>query len=229
MATLGLENLRLDGVRLAVLDVDHTLVDGSTAFWFGYYLARHGEIPWSTLMRGGYWAIKHRTGFIDVEAVMQGSAGHLGGMSTEHIDHLTEQSFKTHIQPRIFGQAREIVARCHDLGIQTLLLSASGSQMVEQVARELGVPDHIGNELEMSDGIATGRLLQPYAYGVGKLDALESYIAERSIDLEQCAGFADSQSDLPLLRRLGSPHAVNPDRTLRREARENAWPILDLT
>jgi len=225
---MSLDDLNLDGVRLAVLDVDHTLVDGSTAFWFGVYLARRRQMPWTMLVRGAWWGVKHRTGYIDVETVMQGSAVHLGGMSGELIDRMTEEAFEQHIRPRIFPQARELVERCHELGIATLLLSASGDPMVRHVARDLGIPDHIGNKLEMNDGIATGRLLQPYAYGVGKLDALEMYLADRAFDISECAGFADSRSDLPLLRELGFPHAVNPDRGLRREAEENAWPILDL-
>ena len=226
---MSLENLNLDSVRLAVLDVDHTLVDGSTAFWFGYHLVRRRQIPWTMLVRGAWWGVKHRTGYIDADTVMQGSASHLRDMPREHIDRMVEQAFERHVRHRIFSQARELVRRCDERGVDTLLLSASGAPMVRQVALELGVPNHIGNQLEMQDGVATGRLLRPYAYGEGKVEFLMRYLENRDVQLSECAGFADSRSDLSLLRSLGSPHAVNPDRTLREEARAKAWPILDLS
>lgn len=225
---MSLDGLRLDGVRLAVFDVDHTVVNGTTALWFGYYLARRGQLPWSTLIRGAVWATQHRAGMIDTETVFQSSAKAFGGMSMALIEEMTKESFERYVRPRIYADAREIVTRCEARGIATLLLSASGYQMVQEVGRELGIADLIGNHLEVEDGMATGRLLRPYAYGIGKLRFLEEFIAARSISLGECAGFADSYSDAPLLRAMGFPHAVNADRRLRREARTRSWSILDL-
>src|SRR2546427_113637 len=53
-------------------------------------------------------------------------------------------------------------------------------------------------------------------------------LAERHcLDLGQSAAYSDSINDLPLLRAAARPHAVNPDRELRRLAREEGWPIHD--
>ena len=111
-------------------------------------------------------------------------------------------------------------------GIPVLLLSASGEKMIERIARDLDVEYCIGNRLEFEDEVCTGRLHKPYVYGAGKLVLLEGFIAERGIDLAGCAAFADSQSDLPLLEAVGFPHAVNPDRRLRKVVQQRGWPVV---
>jgi phosphoserine phosphatase len=63
-------------------------------------------------------------------------------------------------------------------------------------------------------------------YGDGKVQALRLALGE--IDLRGAFAYADSASDLPLLRACGHPVAINPDRSLRRVARRSGWPILTL-
>ena len=71
MPKYEIDQLDLEGVRLGVFDVDHTLVDGATGMYFGYHMAREGHIGWSRLCVGGWWILAHRMGFIDVDATFQ--------------------------------------------------------------------------------------------------------------------------------------------------------------
>jgi phosphoserine phosphatase len=50
--------------------------------------------------------------------------------------------------------------------------------------------------------------------------------AKAARDLTACWAYSDSHTDLPFLEAVGHPVAVNPDRALRRIARERGWPIL---
>lgn len=219
---------QLEDVRLAVFDVDHTLVDGATGMYFAYHMAKNGHIAWTRLAVGGWWVLAHKFGFMDVGATMQGAAADFEGMSRAFIEECTQASFDRYVKPRLFPRARPLVERYREAGIRTLLLSASGDTMVRLLADELGVDDAIANRLEMDGDTATGKLLEPYAYGEGKRVYLEEYLRGQDIAPAECAAFADSQSDLPLLTFVGYPHAVNPDRTLRRAARERGWPIISL-
>jgi hypothetical protein len=50
--------------------------------------------------------------------------------------------------------------------------------------------------------------------------------AERGIDLESSYAYSDSESDLPMMRAVGHPVAVNPDAALLRVSREEGWQIM---
>jgi HAD superfamily hydrolase (TIGR01490 family) len=107
-----------------------------------------------------------------------------------------------------------------------VLLSSSSHELVERIGRGLGIHRSIGTRIESAAGRYTGSLDGPLCYGPGKLDALR--LALGVIDLGDAFAYADSASDLPLLRVCGHPVAVNPDRVLRRVARAAGWPVLDL-
>ena len=122
--------------------------------------------------------------------------------------------------------ARFLLQRHLDTGDFCVVLSASPHELVEAVTIALGAHRAVGTHLEVVDGRLTGRLDGPFAYGAGKLEALEREVGR--IDLADAIAYADSKSDLPLLERCGTAVAVNPDRALRRTAAAHGWPIVDL-
>ena len=66
----------------------------------------------------------------------------------------------------------------------------------------------------------------PGAHGAGKAAAVRELAEREGIDLAASTAYSDSHTDLPFLEAVGHPVAVNPDRALRRVARERGWPIL---
>ena len=107
-----------------------------------------------------------------------------------------------------------------------MLLSSSPQELVGLVGRELGMHRSIGTRAAVADGRYTGDLDHPFCYGAGKVEALR--LALGDVGLRGAFAYADSASDLPLLRACGHPVAVNPDRTLRRVAGRFGWPVLVL-
>ncbi len=217
----------VDGVSLAIFDIDHTLVDGATGFLFAYYLTRHGHLAPRTLIQAGWWVLGHRLGFVDAERMIRDGVAGYTGMSQRFIEHCTDRAFRELIEPRLVPRVRGVLDRYRKRGVATLLLSGSSDAIAARLAAELGADGHIGIRLEMdADGIATGRGIPPFPYGAGKIDCLHRYLDPRGIALARCAAFTDSASDLPLLEAVGFPHAVNPDRRLRREAARRGWPVI---
>ena len=66
-----------------------------------------------------------------------------------------------------------------------------------------------------------------FCYGTGKVIEIEKLAAERGYDLARCAAYSDSISDLPMMERVGTAVAVNPDGELRELARERGWRIVE--
>ncbi len=79
------------------------------------------------------------------------------------------------------------------------------------IAHVLGFDGGVGTPLEAVDGVYTGRLAGPMAYREGKAEAIRALAAREGIDLEASYAYSDSESDLPMLRAVGHPVAVNPD------------------
>jgi phosphoserine phosphatase len=91
-----------------------------------------------------------------------------------------------------------------------------------------GIDEVICNRLEFKNHVATGRVLPPLLAEDEKKVSIQEYAAREGIDLSQSCAFSDSSADLPMLSAVGHPVATNPTRSLRRNALEKNWPILEL-
>jgi phosphoserine phosphatase len=75
-------------------------------------------------------------------------------------------------------------------------------------------------------GLLTGELDGPFMYGEGKVEAMRRYAADHEIDLAESWAYSDSASDLPMLRAVGKPVAVNPDEELAAVAKHEGWRVM---
>ncbi len=112
-------------------------------------------------------------------------------------------------------------------GVRTYLCSASPIEVVQPVARALGMTGALATMAETdSDGVYTGQLIGPFCYGPGKVTAIEIEAKSSDLDLSASWAYSDSMSDCPMLEAVGHAVAVNPDRALRAVATEREWEIL---
>ncbi len=108
-------------------------------------------------------------------------------------------------------------------GHRTILITAAAEPFVQPLAPLFDIV--IGAELEERDGCYTGFMSAPPLVGEARAAWLKRYAMQEGIDLKHCYAYADSYSDLPLLRAVGNPVAVSPDSALYRYARRKRWPI----
>lgn len=115
-------------------------------------------------------------------------------------------------------------ARGHD----RIVLSASPTEIVSRLAREAGLEYGTGTTSERdADGVYTGRLAGPFCYREGKVEVMRQLAAEHGYDLTASYAYSDSVSDLPMLRAVGHPVAVNPESELRSIAESEHWPVVE--
>src|SRR6185503_20638355 len=123
-------------------------------------------------------------------------------------------------------QMLEEVHAHQDAGRATFIVSAAGDGVVGHLAHVLGMDGGIGTKYEVDDeGAFTGRFDGPFVYGPGKVEAMKAFAAGHGIDLDASYAYSDSLSDLPMLRAVGNPVAVNPDPPLAAIAREESWQV----
>lgn len=149
------------------------------------------------------------------------------GMSEDRLLTLADEAFDSIVRPAVYKDARDLVARAQKAGHEIVLISGSPDFLVERLAKLLGADRVYANRLEIKDGRATGRILKPLVAGPEKARIIRAHAAERGHDLEQCASYSDSLSDVPMLSVVGRPCAVNPDFRLRQMAKTHRWPVLD--
>ena len=131
------------------------------------------------------------------------------------------------ILPRVYPQMLAQVYAHQDAGRPTFIVSAAGNDVVEALAAVLGMEGGIGTRYEVdAEGDFTGRLDGPFVYGPGKVEAMEAFAASHEIDLDASYAYSDSLSDLPMLRAVGNPVAVNPDPPLAAIAKQEGWETL---
>jgi phosphoserine phosphatase len=131
------------------------------------------------------------------------------------------------VLPRIYPKMLDEVRAHQDAGRATFIVSAAGNGLVEMLARVLGMDGGIGTRYEVGgDGLLTGRIVEPFVYGDGKVAAMKRFAEEHDIDLPESWAYSDSASDLPMLRAVGNPVAVNPDPDLAKIAAGEGWRIM---
>ena len=98
--------------------------------------------------------------------------------------------------------------------------------MCEKVRVQLGADDKIAARAPVRNGYLTDELERPLPYGEGKAELARAYASAHGVDLADCWFYSDSVPDLHLLRAVGHPVAVNPQRGLKKIALSEGWPVL---
>ena len=130
--------------------------------------------------------------------------------------------------PRVYPQMLDVAYEHQDAGRPVYIVTAASQEMAELMAHVLAFDGGIGARSEIVDGVYTGRPDGPFTYREGKAEAIRELAAAEGIDLAESYAYSDSESDLPMLRAVGHPVAVNPDATLLRVAREQGWDVIRL-
>ena len=216
------------GHSAAFFDLDKTVIAKSSALAFGRPFYRDGLISRRDMVKSAYAQLMFRLGGTD-EQTMARTRDYLAalckGWPVEQVNQIVAEALEELINPYVYAEAATLIGEHQAAGRDVVLVSASGDEMVRPIGQLLGITDVIATRMSIVDGRYSGEI-EFYAAGPSKADGVRKLAEERGYDLAECFAYSDSSSDLPLLEAVGHPSAVNPDRTLRRVALENSWPIL---
>jgi HAD superfamily hydrolase (TIGR01490 family) len=213
----------------AFFDLDKTLMAGSSGMQFARVATRHGIVSRRLLASWGVEHLRYRLrGTTDERTteVLRVARDLISGVPARSLERMNPEVMAA-ILPRVYPQMLDEVYAHQDAGRATFIVSAAGNGVVEPLAAVLGMDGGIGTRYEVGeDGAFTGRFDGPFVYGPGKVEAMEAFAAEHGIDLAASYAYSDSISDLPMLRAVGHPVAVNPDPPLAGIAREEGWQTM---
>jgi HAD superfamily hydrolase (TIGR01490 family) len=216
------------GATAAFFDLDKTLISRSSTLAFVPSFYRHGLISGVHAVRGAFAQLVFRIGGADhnqMERIKEQVAKLCCGWQVERVAEIVSAHLAETIGPIIYAEARRLLEAHREAGRDVIIVSTSGQEMVGPIGAMLGASEIIATKMRHADGRYTGEL-EFYAYGETKASRIRELSAERGYRLADCFAYSDSVTDLPMLETVGYPHAVNPDRQLRKIALERGWPVL---
>jgi HAD superfamily hydrolase (TIGR01490 family) len=219
-------------MRLALFDLDNTLLTGDSDYEWGQFLVDRG-----VLERAAYEA-QNRTyyeqyveGTLDIHEYLGFALRPLAQHSPQELERWHAEFMRDRIAPMITPAARALVRGHAQRGDLCAVVTATNSFVTAPIAREFGVPHLIATEPECHDGRFTGRVAGTPCFREGKVHRLEQWLARlgrRLGDFTDSIFYSDSHNDLPLLDRVTRPIAVDPDEQLAAEAARRGWAVISL-
>lgn len=211
----------------AFFDLDKTIIATSSAYAFGKEFMSSGLISpraalQMSLAQATYILAGHTSEQMD--RTRDQLTAMIAGWDVQQVRQIAEETMKNVVSPAIYAEARDLIRFHQALGHDVIIISASATDLVAPIAKELGIHQIVATELATKDGLLTGEVLF-YAKGPAKAEEIRRLAEEHGYDLDRCFAYSDSATDLPMLKAVGNAVAVNPDRALRRAALANNWEI----
>ncbi len=215
----------------AFFDLDKTLLPGAALWPLAQEMYRQGVITAADVARMAKDQILFRIkGAEDMESAQRARDSSLAavkGRAQSEIAEFGRRVALEELMPRLYPQAVELANRHKRAGREVYICSASPEDYLRVLARELDMDGVVGTRAEVVNGVYTGRMLGDLCHGAEKARRVAELAADRGIDLNRSFAYSDSVNDLPMLRLVGFPVAMNPDRELRSIARREGWQRLD--
>ncbi|MDD2046411.1 HAD family hydrolase [Pseudomonas putida] len=213
-------------MALAIFDLDETLIHGDCASLWSEQMVRLGWVDGESFLRRDKELMDaYGRGHLAMEDYMAFSLEPLIGRTPAEVGHLVGPWVEDFIEPIIFSDATHTIAAHRKAGDRILVISASGTHLVAPIAERLGIDEILGIELEVVNGVYTGKTVGTLTYREGKITRLLEWLDQEEENLEGASFYSDSRNDLPLLLKVDYPHVVNPDPVLREQAEKAGWPI----
>ena len=191
------------GMRLVVMDVDSTLVQGEVIEMLAAHAGCLDEVTAVTeaAMRGE----------VDFEASLRERVALLAGLDATALDRVYDAL-------ELAPGARTLVRTLKRLGYRFAIVSGGFTSVTDRLAADLGIDFAAANELEVADGRLTGRLVGPVVDRAGKAAALRRFAAEAGVAQGATVAVGDGANDLDMLSAAGLGIAFNAKPVVQRAA-----------
>src|SRR6478736_1914950 len=212
----------------AFFDLDKTIIARSSTLAFTRPFGRAGLLSRRAVLRSAYAQLVYVMNGADhdqLERMRAYLSEMVTGWDVDQVRAVVAETLHDLIDPMVFAEAAELIEQHQALGHDVVIVSTSGTEVVEPIGEMLGADHVVATRMAVEDGRYTGGI-KFYAYAENKAKAIQDLARKRGYDLTRSYAYSDSVTDVSMLEAVGHPHAVNPDKDLRRVAKDRGWPIL---
>jgi HAD superfamily hydrolase (TIGR01490 family) len=216
-------------VSLAIFDLDNTLLAGDSDYLWGCFLVDRGIVNRNEYEdANARFYEQYRQGRLNIEEFLSFALQPLARNEPERLYAWRADFVEERIKPILLPAAFDLIERHKRAGDVPVVITATNRFVTEPIVELYGIEHLIATTPEFSGGRYTGRFEGTPCFQEGKVKRLDEWLALNDHGLEDSWFYSDSHNDLPLLKRVANPVAVDPDETLAQIAAEKGWPIISL-
>ncbi len=218
--------------KLAIFDLDNTLLGGDSDHAWGEYLIHAGLVDAEEHRRrnDGFYA-QYKQGVLDMNEYLEFAIAPVVGFSKTRLAQLHAEFMQLFVEPMMLPAAQSLVDQHKAAGDLCLIVTATNRFVTGPIAERLGVHDLIATDLEIRNEVFTGKISGIPCFKSGKINKLQEWLNARgdtSLSLDNSIFYSDSFNDIPLLEVASEAVAVDPDDTLKAHASSKGWRIISL-
>ncbi len=219
-------------MALAIFDLDNTLIAGDSDHAWGEFLVERGIVDAESYrVANDKFYQDYLKGSLDIHEYLSFALRPLAKHPIAQLYAWRDDFFESKIKPIILPKGRALIASHLEQNDQLLIITATNRFVTEPIASALGVRHLIATEPEQLEEGFTGRVAGTPSFKDGKITRLNEWLAQQGLGPEALRGaffYSDSHNDLPLLKLVDNPIAVDPDEKLRHYCEQNQWPVQSL-
>lgn len=214
-------------MALALFDLDNTLLTGDSDYLWGCFLASKGLVDKHIYEEANLRFYEdYRQGTLDIHEFLSFALTPLAENDANDLRTMHKEFMEEHIKPIMSAAGKNKVEEHRNKGDHLVVITATNSFVTDPIAHAFGINDLIATEPEMINGQYTGKIDGIPCFQEGKITKLHDWLKNSNMNLEGSYFYSDSHNDLPLLERVSTPVAVDPDKQLRAHAQKNNWDII---
>ena len=216
-------------MKLAIFDLDNTLLDGDSDYLWNRHLVAQGAVDPARFERDNQRFMRdYEAGRLDIEAFLRFALAPLAAHPEATLHAWRTAFIDAEIRPRVLPAARALVESHRARGDALMIITATNRFVTDPIAALFDIPVLLATEPEHDGTGYTGRHCGTPTFREGKITALRDWLAAQAQGFEALHFYSDSRNDLPLLEQVDHPVAVDPDPTLAATAQARGWPRLTL-
>ena len=216
-------------MALAIFDLDNTLLNGDSDYLWGKFLAQEGHVDSKHYENENQrFYDEYVAGTLDIFEFLKFSLAPLSKFSMKELENLHSIFMNEYIYPLITTKSRALIKKHTEQNDSLLIITATNSFITKPIAKELGIPDILATDPEIKDNRYTGEVFGTPCFREGKIERLMNWLNETGNTFTESYFYSDSHNDLPLLKVVTKPIAVDPDDTLLSHAKIKNWDIISL-
>ncbi|MDP4590345.1 MAG: HAD-IB family hydrolase [Burkholderiaceae bacterium] len=219
--------------RLALFDLDHTLLPLDSDYQWADFLARTGRAgnPEVARARNDDLMKRYNEGQLTAQEAAEFMLGLLAAHPPHDLANWHESFMQEVVRPALSPQSIALVQKHLTAGDLCAIVTATNSFVTAPIARALGINHLIATTPEYVNGRYTGYIEGIPSFREGKITRVNDWLDTMGLslaDFESSHFYSDSMNDLPLLECVTHPVATNPSDELRAIATAQNWVIIDL-
>jgi len=216
-------------VSLAIFDLDNTLIADDSDYLWGQFLVDRGIVDKNHYeSANAKFYEEYKQGTLDIVEFLHFSLKPLADHNPEQLYQWRAQFIEEIIKPLMLESAQQLIDKHRDRGDTLLVITATNRFVTEPIVGLYGIENLLATTPEFIDGRYTGGFNGIPCFQAGKVKLLEAWLTDTSETMLDSWFYSDSHNDLPLLKLVDNPVAVDPDEKLAEFANASNWPIISL-